>query len=74
LKDQYGIVATSVKRTISVHTLTSFEDQALMLPPHSPTLLLRLATEDSEGKPIKYMRSVNHPIHVNFQTLSPLTT
>jgi len=43
-----------VKRTISVHTPTSFEEQALLLPPHSLTLLLRLATEDSEGMPIEY--------------------
>jgi len=72
LKERYGIEAASNTRTISVHTPTSFEEQALNLSPHLSTLLIRLVVEDTGGRPIEYMQSVNHPIHVNFQTASPI--
>lgn len=39
-----------------------------MLPPHSPTLLMGLVVTDASGRPIEYMRSVNHPTHVNQTT------
>jgi len=71
LKERYGIDAVTSTRTISVHTPTTFEEQTLMLPPHSSTLLMRLVVADESGRPIEYMRSVNHPIHVNFRTAAP---
>ncbi|MER9947304.1 GntR family transcriptional regulator [Mesorhizobium sp. M0047] len=67
-RERYGIVAAISKRTISVHVPTSFEEKTLMLPPHSSTLLMRMIVEDTNGRPIEYVRSVNHPVHVNFQT------
>ena len=70
LNERYGIIPISAKRTISVHSPTSFEQQTLLLPEHSSTLLMRLVTADADGKPIEYVRSVNHPVHVNFQTSS----
>jgi GntR family transcriptional regulator len=71
LKERYGINVVSGTRTISVHIPTSFEEQTLKLPPHSSTLLMRLVVSDTNGRPIEYMRSVNHPIHVNFSTTAP---
>ncbi|MBE0578780.1 GntR family transcriptional regulator [Devosia sp.] len=68
LRERYGIVAATSNRTISVHVPTSFEEATLMLPPHSSTLLMRLIVEDANRRPIEYVRSVNHPVHVNFQT------
>jgi GntR family transcriptional regulator len=68
LKERYEIDAASSTRTISVHTPTSFEEQTLMLPPHSSTLLMRLVVADAAGRPIEYMRSVNHPVHVMWST------
>jgi GntR family transcriptional regulator len=67
LKERYGIDAASSTRTISVHNPTSFEEQTLMLSPHSSTLLMRIVVTDADGRPIEYMRSVNHPTHVNFR-------
>ncbi|CUX65704.1 putative transcriptional regulator, GntR [Agrobacterium tumefaciens str. Kerr 14] len=71
LKERFGIVAVYSTRTISVHTPTSFEEQTLRLPPHSSTLLVRLLVEDADGRPIEYVRSVNHPVHVNFRSAAP---
>ena len=68
LSERYGIVTGASTRTISVHTPTKMEAEALMLPDHSATLLLRLVVSDAKGRPIEYMHSVNHPIHVNFTT------
>ncbi|MCB9993521.1 MAG: GntR family transcriptional regulator [Hyphomicrobiaceae bacterium] len=66
LKERYGIIAAPTTKTISIHVPTAFEEQTLMLSPHSSTLLMRLIVEDGQGRPIEYVRSVNHPIHVNF--------
>jgi len=71
LKERYGIEAASSARTISVHTPTTFEEQTLMLPPHASTLLMRVVVSDAAGRPIEYVRSVNHPVHVNFSTVVP---
>jgi GntR family transcriptional regulator len=71
LKERYGIDAVSNTRTISVHNPSSFEEQALKLPPHLSTLLIRLVVADADGRPIEYMQSVNHPIHVNFRMVEP---
>lgn len=71
LKERYGIVAALSTRTLSVHMPTSFEEQTLMLLPHSSTLLMRLVVEDADGRPIEYVRSVNHPTHVNFRSSAP---
>jgi len=71
LKERYGIDAASSTRIISIHNPTSFEEQALKLPPHFSTLLIRLVVADADGRPIEYMQSVNHPIHVNFRMGAP---
>lgn len=71
LRERYGIIASSSTRTISVHTPTNFEEQTLLLSPHASTLLMRLVVEDADGRPIEYMRSVNHPVYVNFRTTIP---
>ena len=72
LKERYGIDAASSTRIISVHNPTTFEEQALKLPPHLSTLLIRLVVSDADGRPIEYMQSVNHPIHVNFRMGAPV--
>ena len=71
LKERYGIDVTSTIRTISVHMPTKFESQTLRLPRQSSTLLMRLVVSDADGRPIEYLRSVNHPIHVNFRNADP---
>ena len=73
LKERYGIDAVSSARIISIHVPTSFEEQALKLSPHLSTLLIRVVVADANGRPIEYMQSVNHPIHVNFSMATPAT-
>jgi GntR family transcriptional regulator len=68
LEARYGIKTGHGTRTIGVHVPSKFEVDALRLPLHASTLLLRLVVYDSENVPIEYMRSVNHPTHVVFQT------
>lgn len=67
LSSRYAIKTGHGTRTIAVHTPTRFEIDALQLPPHASTLLLRMVVSDSENAPIEYLRSVNHPAHVVFQ-------
>ncbi len=67
LNARYGITTGHNTRTIAVGTPSKFETEALNLPPHSSTLVLRMVTLDAENTPIEYMRSVNHPMHVVFQ-------
>jgi GntR family transcriptional regulator len=61
------LLTQKIARTIAVNTPTKFEIDALRLPPHASTLLLRMVVSDGENVPIEYMRSVNHPAHVIFQ-------
>lgn len=72
LKDRFDIEPASSHRTLSVHTPTDFEAQSLGLPEHSATLLMRVVVSDTKGRPIEYLHSVNHPVHVNFSTTDPL--
>lgn len=67
LDTRYGIKSAHGTRTIGVSTPTKFETEALQLPPHASTLLLRMVAFDAEEVPIEYVRSVNHPSHVIFQ-------
>ncbi|WP_374618780.1 GntR family transcriptional regulator [Devosia sp.] len=67
LEARYGIKTGHGTRTIGVNTPTKFEVEALQLPSHSSTLLLRMVVSDGANVPMEYMRSVNHPAHVIFQ-------
>lgn len=67
LETRYGIKTGHGTRTIGVNTPTKFEIEALRLPAHSSTLLLRMVVSDAADVSIEYMRSVNHPAHVIFQ-------
>lgn len=71
LRQRYGIEISIRDREISVGTATEREAQALALAPGSPTLVLRIVARDSDGRPIEYMRSVNHPHHVVFRSSAP---
>lgn len=67
LEGRYGIKTTHGTRAISVNTPTKFEVEALRLPPHASTLLLRMVQLDDNEVPTEYVRSVNHPAHVTFE-------
>lgn len=71
LRERYGIEISIRDREIGVGTATEREAQALALAPGSPTLVLRIVARDGDGRPIEYMRSVNHPHHVVFRSSAP---
>jgi GntR family transcriptional regulator len=71
LRERYGVEASAREREIGVGTATDLEARLLLIKPGSPTLLLRLVARDGEGRPIEYMRSVNHPHHVVFRNSTP---
>lgn len=71
LKSRYGVEASARDREIGVGTATDLEARLLQLKPGSPTLVLRLVARDGEGRPIEYMKSVNHPHHVVFRNSTP---
>ncbi len=68
LRDRYGIGAVTRERQISVATGSEMEAGLLALPSGAPCLLLRLVVYNEQGRPIEYMRSVNHPKLVMFKT------
>ncbi|WP_173046094.1 GntR family transcriptional regulator [Bosea sp. ANAM02] len=71
LRQRYGIEISIRDREISVGTATEQEARLLALAPGSPTLVLRIVARDGEGRPVEYMRSVNHPHHVVFRSSAP---
>ncbi|MFT3761408.1 MAG: GntR family transcriptional regulator [Pseudoxanthomonas sp.] len=68
LRERYEIGTVTGERQISVATGSEMETRMLDLPPGSACLLLRLEVYNEKGRPIEYMRSVNHPKLVMFKT------
>lgn len=68
LIEKYGVRIGSADREISVGTSTDLEARLLRIESGSHMLVLRLVAHDEAGKPIEYMKSVNHPLHVVFRT------
>jgi GntR family transcriptional regulator len=68
LRERYGIGAVIGERQISVATGSETEARHLNLPPSAACLLLRLVVYNDKGRPIEYLRSVNHPKLVMFKT------
>jgi GntR family transcriptional regulator len=68
LKQRYGITTVSAERLISIAYCTEFEARLLAMTPGAACLLLRLVAFDSAGKPVEYVRSLNHPQFVVFGT------
>ncbi len=68
LRDQYGITTVGGERVISVAPCSEMEAGLLALPPGAACLLLRLVASDDRGRPVEYLRSINHPQLVAFRT------
>jgi GntR family transcriptional regulator len=68
LHSRYGIGVMRGEREISVANCTEMEARQLDLAPGTVCLLLQLLVQDDEGRPIEFMRSVNHPKMVIFKT------
>lgn len=68
LKSRYDIGTVTGERQIGVASCSEMEARLLGLPVGSACLLLRLEVYDVDGRPVEYMRSVNHPQLVMFKT------
>ena len=70
LRERYGIAAVIGERQISVASGSEMEARQLNLLPSAACLMLRLVVYNDVGRPIEYLRSVNHPKLVMFKTAS----
>jgi len=68
LHSRYGIGAMRGDREIGVTTCNEMEARLLDLGVGTACLSLQLQVHDEAGRPIEYMRSVNHPKLVVFKT------
>ncbi len=68
LRERYGLGAVTGERQISVASVSDMETGLLNLPAGAACLVLRLEVYNDKGRPIEYMRSVNHPKLVMFKT------
>lgn len=68
LHNRYGIGAMRGEREIGVTTCTELEARLLDLGVGTACLSLQLQVYDEKGRPIEFMRSVNHPKLVVFKT------
>ncbi len=68
LRERYGISVFSGEREIGVVHCNEQEAKLLQLAPGDAALVLRLVSADTAGRPIEYLRSINHPQLVLFRT------
>lgn len=68
LHNRYGIGTMQGEREIGVTTCTEMEARLLDLAPGTSCLSLQLLVQDANGRPIEFMRSINHPKLVVFKT------
>jgi GntR family transcriptional regulator len=68
LHTRYGIGAMRGEREIGVANCSEMEARLLDLTPGTACLSLQLSVQDETGRPVEFMRSVNHPKLVIFKT------
>lgn len=73
LHNRYGIGEMRGDREIGVVNCTEMEGKLLDLEAGTACLSLQLQVSDEKGRPIEFMRSVNHPKLVVFKTQTDIT-
>lgn len=68
LRDRYHVTPATSERTISASPPGEPYCRLLGLHPDAAALMMRLVVFDAGGRPIEYLRSVNHPQLVVFRT------
>jgi GntR family transcriptional regulator len=68
LHTRYGIGRMHGEREIGVVACTEMEARLLNLEPGTSCLLLQAQAYEDDGRPVEFMRSVNHPSLVVFKT------
>ena len=67
LKERYNIEMVTSMRMISVSPASAQDSDRLGLRKYEMALIMRSVSTDTDGKPIEYLISVNHPQRVIFQ-------
>jgi len=67
LKERYNIEMVTSMRMISVSPASAQDSERLGLRKYEMALVMRSVSTDTDGKPIEYLISVNHPHRVIFQ-------
>lgn len=68
LHERYGVGSMRGEREIGVANCTDMEARLLDLKTGTACLSLTLLVQDEDGRPVEFMRSVNHPKLVVFKT------
>lgn len=68
LEKEYNLHASTSQDEWSIAPSTQEEAELLQLPPGTPILLMRSVIYDQHGRPIEYLKSVNHPGRVIFRS------
>jgi len=68
LHERYGVGELHGDREIGVATCNDMEARLLNLAAGSTCLSLQVQVRDGKGRPVEYMRSLNHPKFVVFKT------
>ena len=66
LRERYKIELGTCTRTISVSPISIQDSERLGLRKYATALIMRSVTNDIDGKPIEYLKSINHPQRVIF--------
>lgn len=74
LRNRYQIEVSKNDETIKMSYATAEEADYLGVRPHSPVILLRAVVSDENGRPIEYLKSVNHPDRVVFHSTTVVTS
>lgn len=67
LAERYGIRVDADDGSIRLMSMTDEEAGLLGLEPGSPGLVYRGVIHDTEGRPVEYLVSINHPKRVSFK-------
>ncbi|MFS2225908.1 GntR family transcriptional regulator [Pantoea sp. B65] len=74
LSGLYHIHIASDEGTIKIATMSEEEYTLLQVPPDTPALVYRGVITDTQGSPVEYLVSVNHPEKVSFKIRNPVMT
>ncbi len=70
MQERYGVRFALNDETLKISFATQEEADLLELKHGQPIMLLRLIVSDVDGRPVEYLKSVNHPTRVIFHSVS----
>lgn len=73
LRQRYQVEMAQAAGTVSISRCTSDEAKCLELNEGDPVMFSRFVAHDSTGRPVEYVKSINHPDRVAFKTFRELS-